>query len=75
MASGAHHQLATTVANLLRRRHGGAWALPDIQAAHGRSQSTDQRQLDAATAIAHGLPIVTQDADYDVMSRVQLIKI
>ena len=27
MASGAHHQLATPVANLLRRRHGGAWAL------------------------------------------------
>jgi predicted nucleic acid-binding protein len=29
----------------------------------------------AATAIAHDVPIVTQDADYDVMPGVQVIKI
>lgn len=29
----------------------------------------------AATAIAHGLPIVTQDADYDLMPDVEVIKI
>ena len=29
----------------------------------------------AATAIAHDVPIVTQDADYDVMPDVQVIKI
>jgi predicted nucleic acid-binding protein len=28
-----------------------------------------------AAAIAHGVPIVTQDADYDVMPGVQVIKI
>jgi predicted nucleic acid-binding protein len=29
----------------------------------------------AATAIAHGIPIVTQDADYDLMPDVEVIKI
>jgi predicted nucleic acid-binding protein len=29
----------------------------------------------AATAIAHGVPIVTQDADYDAMPGVEVIKI
>ena len=29
----------------------------------------------AATAIAHGVPIVTQDCDYDAMPDVQVIKI
>ncbi len=29
----------------------------------------------AATAIAHGVPIVTQDSDYDAMPDVQVIKI
>ena len=29
----------------------------------------------AATAIAHGVPVVTQDADYDAMTDVQVIKI
>ncbi len=29
----------------------------------------------AATAIAHGIPIVTQDADYDQMPDVEVIKI
>ncbi len=29
----------------------------------------------AATAIAHGVPIVTQDADYDAMPGVQVIRI
>jgi predicted nucleic acid-binding protein len=29
----------------------------------------------AATAIAHRVPIVTQDSDYDVMPDVQVIKI
>jgi predicted nucleic acid-binding protein len=29
----------------------------------------------AATAIAHGIPIVTQDADYDAMPGVEVIKL
>ena len=29
----------------------------------------------AATAIAHGVPIVTQDSDYDAMPGVEVIKI
>jgi len=29
----------------------------------------------AATAIAYGIPVVTQDADYDAMPDVQVIKI
>ena len=29
----------------------------------------------AATAVAHGVPIVTQDSDYDVMPDVEVIKI
>ena len=29
----------------------------------------------AATAIAHGIPVVTQDADYDAMPGVEVIKI
>jgi predicted nucleic acid-binding protein len=29
----------------------------------------------AATAIAHGVPIVTQDADYDAMPDVEVIRI
>jgi len=29
----------------------------------------------AVTAIAHSIPIVTQDADYDAMPDVQVIKI
>jgi predicted nucleic acid-binding protein len=29
----------------------------------------------AATAIAHGVPVVTQGADYDAMPDVQVIKI
>lgn len=29
----------------------------------------------AATAIAHGVPIVTQDSDYDVMPDVEVIRI
>jgi len=29
----------------------------------------------AATAIAHGVPIVTQDSDYDAMPEVEVIKI
>ena len=29
----------------------------------------------AATAIAHGVPVVTQDSDYDAMPDVRVIKI
>ncbi len=29
----------------------------------------------AATAIAHGVPVATQDSDYDAMPDVQVIKI
>jgi predicted nucleic acid-binding protein len=52
-----------------------AWALlvSRLRAA-GRKAPINDSWI-AATAIAHGIPIVTQDADYDAMPDVQVIKI
>jgi hypothetical protein len=52
-----------------------AWALlvSRLRAAGGKAPINDS--WIAATAIAHGVPIVTQDADYDAMPGVQVIKI
>ena len=52
-----------------------AWALlvSRLRAA-GRKAPINDSWI-AATAIAHGVPIVTQDADYDAMPGVQVIRI
>lgn len=52
-----------------------AWALlvSRLRAA-GRKVPVNDSWI-AATAIAHGVPIVTQDADYDAMPDVQVIRI
>ncbi len=52
-----------------------AWALliSRLRAA-GRKAPINDSWI-AATAIAHGIPIVTQDADYDVMPDVEVIRI
>ncbi len=52
-----------------------AWALLVSRLrAEGRKAPINDSWI-AATAIAHGIPIVTQDADYDHMPGVQVIKI
>jgi predicted nucleic acid-binding protein len=52
-----------------------AWALLVSRLrAEGRKAPINDSWI-AATAIAHGIPIVTQDADYDHMPDVQVIKI
>ncbi|HEX9033956.1 MAG TPA: type II toxin-antitoxin system VapC family toxin [Streptosporangiaceae bacterium] len=52
-----------------------AWALLVSRLrAEGRKAPINDSWI-AATAIAHGIPIVTQDADYDAMPDVQVIKI
>ncbi len=52
-----------------------AWALlvSRLRAAGRRAPVNDS--WIAATAIAHGVPIVTQDSDYDAMPDVEVIKI
>jgi predicted nucleic acid-binding protein len=52
-----------------------AWALlvSRVRAAGGKIPINDS--WIAATAIAHGVPIVTQDADYDSMPGVEVIRI
>ena len=52
-----------------------AWALliSRLRAAGHRAPINDS--WIAATAIAHGVPIVTQDSDYDVMPDVEVIRI
>jgi predicted nucleic acid-binding protein len=52
-----------------------AWALlvSRLRAA-GRRVPVNDSWI-AATAIAHGVPIVTQDADYDAMPDVEIIRI
>jgi predicted nucleic acid-binding protein len=52
-----------------------AWALliSRLRAAGRRAPINDS--LIAATAIAHGVPIVTQDSDYDGMPGVEVIRI
>ena len=52
-----------------------AWALlvSRLRAAGRRAPVNDS--WIAATAIVHGVPIVTQDADYDAMPDVEVIKI
>ena len=52
-----------------------AWALlvSRLRAA-GRKAPINDSWI-AATAIAHGVPIVTQDSDYDAMPDVEVIKI
>ena len=52
-----------------------AWALLVSRLrAEGRKVPVNDSWI-AATAIAHGVPIVTQDADYDAMPGVEVIKI
>lgn len=52
-----------------------AWALlvPQLRAA-GRKVPINDSWI-AATAIAHRVPVVTQDSDYDAMPDVQVIKL
>lgn len=52
-----------------------AWALlvSRLRAA-GRKAPVNDSWI-AATAIAHGVPVVTQDSDYDAMPGVQVIRI
>ena len=52
-----------------------AWALlvSRLRAAGHRAPVNDS--WIAATAIAHGVPVVTQDSDYDAMPDVRVIKI
>jgi predicted nucleic acid-binding protein len=52
-----------------------AWALlvSRLRAAGHRAPVNDS--WIAATAIAHGVPVVTQDADYDAMPDVRVIRI
>ena len=52
-----------------------AWALliSGLRAAGRRAPINDS--WIAATAIAHGVPIVTQDSDYDAMPGVEVIRI
>jgi predicted nucleic acid-binding protein len=52
-----------------------AWALlvSRLRAAGHRAPVNDS--WIAATAIAHGVPVVTQDSDYDAMPDVQVIRI
>ena len=52
-----------------------AWALlvSRLRAAGRRAPVNDS--WIAATAIAHGVPVVTQDSDYDAMPDVRVIKI
>jgi predicted nucleic acid-binding protein len=52
-----------------------AWALLVCQLrAAGRRAPVNDSWI-AATAIAHGVPVVTQDSDYDAMPDVRVIKI
>ena len=52
-----------------------AWALLVSRLrAEGRKAPINDSWI-AATAIAHGVPIVTQDSDYDAMPGVEVIKI
>jgi predicted nucleic acid-binding protein len=52
-----------------------AWALLVSRLrAEGRKAPINDSWI-AATAIAHGVPIVTQDADYDTLPGVEVIKI
>ena len=52
-----------------------AWALLVSRLrAEGRKAPINDSWI-AATAIAHAIPVVTQDADYDAMPDVQVIKI
>ncbi|MGP8001347.1 MAG: type II toxin-antitoxin system VapC family toxin [Streptosporangiaceae bacterium] len=52
-----------------------AWALLVSRLrAEGRKAPINDSWI-AATAIAHGVPIVTQDSDYDVMPWVEVIKV
>jgi predicted nucleic acid-binding protein len=52
-----------------------AWALLVSRLrAEGRKVPINDSWI-AATAIAHGIPVVTQDSDYDAMPGVEVIKI
>jgi predicted nucleic acid-binding protein len=52
-----------------------AWALLVSRLRAAGRQAPINDSWIAATAIAHGIPIVTQDADYDAMRDVQVIRI
>jgi len=52
-----------------------AWALLISRLrAEGRKAPINDSWI-AATALAHGVPIVTQDSDYDAMPDIQVIRI
>lgn len=52
-----------------------AWALLVSRLRQARRKVPVNDSWIAATALAHGVPIVTQDADYDAMPDVEVIKI
>jgi len=52
-----------------------AWALLVSRLREAGKKAPINDSWIAATAIAHQVPIVTQDSDYDVMSDVQVIKL
>jgi predicted nucleic acid-binding protein len=52
-----------------------AWALLVSQLRATGSKVPVNDSWIAATAIAHGIPVVTQDADYDVIPGVEVIRI
>lgn len=60
-----------------RRGRGGVRSLGalDLQAPRGGAQGADQHSWIAATAIAHGVPIVTRDSDYDAIPDLDVIRI
>jgi predicted nucleic acid-binding protein len=52
-----------------------AWALLVSQLREAGRKVPINDSWIAATAVAHGVPIVTQDSDYDAMPAVEVIKI
>lgn len=52
-----------------------AWALLISRLRAERRKAPNNDSWIAATAISHGVPIVTQDADYDAMPGIEVIKI
>jgi predicted nucleic acid-binding protein len=52
-----------------------AWALLVSRLRAGGQKAPVNDSWIAATAIAHGVPIVTQDSDYDAMPDVEVIRI
>jgi predicted nucleic acid-binding protein len=67
--------LGDEMVTLVWVRFSDAWALlvPRLRAS-GRKVPVNDSWI-AATAIAHRVPIVTQDSDYDAMPDVEVIKL